>query len=116
MPSLTTRYPAPKLYIRIHSYLIFKRNDIILPNEDFLRAAEALRLHNFTALEPPPGTHQYLHGLDHYAAQYTYPPEITDRFGFDITIALFPASLVGWKLIYKPLPDPLQRGSFVTIL
>ena len=54
---------------------------MILPNEDFLRAAEALRLHNFTALETVPGSPQYLDGLDMYAAQYEYPPEITERLG-----------------------------------
>lgn len=93
-----------------------QRNDIILPNEDFLRAAEALRLHNFAALEPTPESPQHLDGLDQYAAQYTFPPEITERLGSEITIALFPASLVGWKLVYIPIPDPRQRGSFTTAL
>jgi hypothetical protein len=93
-----------------------QRNDIILPNEDFLRAAEALRLHHFTAIDPIVGSCQYIEGLDHYAAQYTYPPEITERLGSDVSIALFPASLVGWKLVYVPIPDPEHRGSFTTSL
>ena len=89
---------------------------MILPNEDFLRAAEALRLHNFTALESVSGSPHYLDGLDLYAAQYEYPPEITERFGSDITIALFPASLVGWKLNYNSVPNPQQKGSFIMSL
>lgn len=89
---------------------------MILPNEDFLRAAEALRLHNFTALETVPGSPHHLDGLDLYAAQYEYPSEITERLGSDITIALFPASLVGWKLNYNSVPNPQQRGSFIMSL
>ena len=53
-------------------------------------------------------------GLDNYAAQYLYPPEITDRLGYEISVALFPASLVGWKLVYIPVPRP--NGSFTTAL
>jgi hypothetical protein len=89
---------------------------VILPNEDFLRAAEALRLHNFIALETVPGSPHYLDGLDMYAAQYEYPPEITERLGSNITIALFPASFVGWKLNYNSVPNPLQKGSFIMSL
>jgi len=87
---------------------------LLVPNEDFLRAAEALRLHHFTALEYSPSSSHHLDGLDNYAAQYIYPPEITDRLGHQITIALFPASLVGWKLVYVPVPRP--NGSFTTAL
>ena len=54
----------------------------------------------------------HLDGLDNYAAQYAYPPEITDRLGEEITVALFPASLVGWKLVYIPVRRP--NGSFLT--
>lgn len=75
-----------------------------------------MRLHNFTALENTPESSQYIDGLDHYAAQYTFPPEITERLGSEITIALFPASLVNWKLVYIPVPDSRQRGSFTTTL
>jgi hypothetical protein len=89
---------------------------VILPNEDFLRAAEALRLHNFTALDTEPGSPHYLDGLDLYAAQYEYPPEITVRLGSNVTIALFPASLVGWKLNYNSVPNPQQKGSFIMSL
>jgi hypothetical protein len=89
---------------------------LILPNEDFLRAAEALRLHNFTVLEPTRGSSHYLDGLEHYAAQYSYPPEVTERHGSEVTIALFPASFVGWKLVYVPVPDPRQWGCFTTSL
>jgi hypothetical protein len=81
-----------------------------------LRAAEALRLHHFTAIDPIIGSSHHVEGLDHYAVQYTYPPEITERLGSDVTIALYPASLVGWKLVYVPIPDPEQRGSFTTAL
>ena len=87
---------------------------MLVPNEDFLRAAEALRLHHFTALEYSPSSSHHLDGLDNYAAQYIYPPEITDRLGHQITVALFPASLVGWKLVYVPVPRP--NGSFTTAL
>ena len=89
---------------------------MLLPNEDFLRAAEALRLHNFVTLDPIPDSPHYLDGLEHYAAQYEYPPEITERLGTDITIALFPASLVGWKLVYIPVLDAQNTGSFTTSL
>jgi len=92
------------------------RNDLILPNEDFLRAAEALRLHNFVTLDPIPGSPHHLDGLETYAAQYAYPPEITERLGTDITVALFPASLVGWKLVYIPVMDAQDKGSFTTSL
>ena len=85
---------------------------MILPNEDFLRAAEALRLHHFTIIEPESDTSQYLEGLEHYAAQYSYPPELIEKHGRSITIALFPASFVGWKLVYIPMADPLERGKF----
>jgi hypothetical protein len=87
-----------------------------LPNEDFLRAAEALRLHNFTALESTRGNPHHLEGLENYAAQYLYPPEITQRLGLDITVALFPASLLGWKLVYIPVRDTRDRTSFTTSL
>lgn len=89
---------------------------MILPNEDFLRAAEALRLHNFTVLEPVPRYPHYVDGLEHYAAQYAYPPEVTERLGSEVTVALFPASFVEWRLVYVPVPDPRQRGSFTTSL
>lgn len=81
-----------------------------------MRAAEALRLHHFTPIDPIVGSSQYIEGLDHYAAQYAYPPEITERLGSGVTIALYPASLLGWKLVYVPIPDPEQRGSFTTAL
>jgi hypothetical protein len=89
---------------------------LILPDEDFIRAAEALRLHNFIALEPTPGSPHYLDGLEHYGAQYAYPPEVTERLGSEVTIALFPARFIGWKLVYVPVPDPRQRGCFMTSL
>jgi hypothetical protein len=90
---------------------------LILPNEDFLRAAEALRLHNFTALETTQqGNPHHVDGLENYAAQYLYPSEITQRLGDSITVALFPASLLGWKLVYIPVPDQRDRNSFTTSL
>jgi hypothetical protein len=89
---------------------------LILPNEDFLRAAEALRLHNFVALDPIPDSPHHLAGLEPYAAQYSYPPEITERLGADVTVALFPATLVGWKLVYVPVMDANDKGSFTTSL
>jgi len=82
----------------------------------FLRAAEALRLHNFVTLDPIPGSPHYFDGLDTYAAQYAYPPEITERLGPEITVALFPASLVGWKLVYIPVMNPQDKTSFTTSL
>lgn len=75
-----------------------------------------MRLHNFIALEPVPGSPYYLDGLEHYAAQYLYPSEVTARAGTDLTVALFPATLVGWKLVYLPIPDIRDRGSFTTSL
>jgi hypothetical protein len=89
---------------------------LILPNEDFLRAAEALRLHNFAALDPIPDSLHHVAGLETYAAQYSYPPEITERLGTDVTVALFPATLVGWKLVYIPVMDANDKGSFTTSL
>jgi hypothetical protein len=89
---------------------------LIVPNEDFLRAAEALRLHNFTALEMTADSPHHLDSLEHYAAQYTFPLEITDQLGTDVTVALFPASLLGWKIIYIPVPDAQRRGSFTTTI
>ena len=73
-----------------------------------------MRLHHFIALEYSPSSPHHVDGLDNYAAQYLYPPEITDRLGHEITVALFPASLVGWKLAYIPVPRP--NGSFTTAL
>lgn len=89
---------------------------MLLPDEDFLRAAEALRLHNFVTIDPIAGSPHHLDGLDHYAAQYAYPPEITERLGTDITVALFPAILVGWKLVYIPVMDINDKGNFTTSL
>jgi hypothetical protein len=89
---------------------------LILPNEDFLRAAEALRLHGFTALEALPGNKHHFEGLEHYAAQYMFPPEVNERLEPEFTVALFPASLVGWKLLYVPVLDSRDKGSFTTSL
>jgi hypothetical protein len=76
-----------------------------------LRGAEALRLHNFIALET---VAHHVEGLENYAAEYMYPSEITDRLGKEFTVALFPASLVGWKLVYIPISDMKNKGSFTT--
>ena len=87
-----------------------------MPNEDFLRAEEALRLHGFTLLDPSPGSVHYFEGLEHYAAQHAYPAEIIERCGSELTLALFPASFVGWKLAYVPVRDPQDTTSFTTSL
>lgn len=87
-----------------------------MPNEDFLRAEEALRLHGFTLLDPSPGTVHYFEGLEHYAAQHAYPAEIIERHGSELTLALFPAGFVGWKLAYVPVRDPQDTSSFTTSL
>ena len=52
--------------------------------------------------------------MEHYAAQYAYPPEITEKFGDELTVAMFPASVVGWKLAYIPISDLRDRESFTT--
>jgi hypothetical protein len=50
--------------------------------------------------------------LENYAAHYSYPEEVANRLGIDITVALFPASFVGWKLAYFPVPDSHDSSSF----
>jgi hypothetical protein len=75
-----------------------------------------LRLHGFTALDATPGNKHYFEGLEHYAAQYMFPPEVNERLEPEFSVALFPASLVGWKLLYVPVLDSRDKGSFTTSL
>jgi hypothetical protein len=45
-----------------------------------------------------------------------FPGELTGRLGEEITVALFPASLVSWRLVYIPVRDVYDMGSFTTSL
>jgi len=67
-------------------------------------------------LDPIPGTLHFFEGLEHYAAQYSYPAEMVEKLETDITVTLFPASFVGWKLVYVPVRDPQDTTSFTTSL
>jgi hypothetical protein len=100
----------------IHSGSNHQRNDFLIPNEDFLRAAEALRLHSFTVLDPSPGSEHYVSGLEHYGAQYMFPLDLIERLGSEVTVSLFPASFVSWKLVYVGVRDVHDRRNFTTSL
>jgi len=89
---------------------------LILPNDQFLQAAETLRSHRFAAFEETINDRHHVDGLEQYAAQYLYPSKFTELLGSEITVALFPASFVGWKLSRTPMPDPKQNDGYITSL
>ena len=45
-----------------------------------------------------------------------FPQEIIERLGSEVTVALFPASLVSWKLVYVGIRDIKDMSRFTTSL